>query len=66
MDPKKPDNFPGAGPKIVERERVAKKQAAQRVRTWTVQNETTDVLGRMIAGAARRILDSAPSRETRV
>ena len=29
------------------------------VRSWTVQNEMRDVLGRVSTGAARRILDSA-------
>ena len=27
---------PGPGPEVVERQRVAKEQAAQRVRCWTV------------------------------
>ena len=39
--------------------------SAQRVRIWTVQNEIRSVLGRMSAGAAGRILDSANPREIR-
>ena len=52
VEPQNPGNFPGPEPEVVERQRVAKEQAAQRVRSWTVQNETRDVLGRMIASAA--------------
>ena len=47
------------------RQRVAKERAAQRVRSWTVQNEMRGVLGRVSAGAAKTILDSANSREIR-
>ena len=40
------------------------KSAAQRVRSWTVQNEMRDVLGRVSTGAAGRILDFAnPMRD---
>ena len=46
-----------------ERERVPKERAAQRVRSWTVQNEMRGVLGRVSAGAAGRILDSSNPRE---
>ena len=35
----------------------------QRVRSWTVQNEIIGVLGRVSAGAAERIPDSANPRE---
>ena len=35
------------------------------VRSWTVQNEMKDVLGRVSAGAAGRILDSANPSERR-
>ena len=59
MEPQKPGNSPGPGPKVVKRQRVAKEQAAQRVRSWTVQNEIRGVLGRVSTGAAGRILDSA-------
>ena len=45
--------------------RVAKEQAAQRVRSWSVQNEMRGVLGRVSAGAAGRILDFANFREIR-
>ena len=34
-------------------------------RSWTVQNEMRNVLGRVSTGAARRILDSANPREIR-
>ena len=65
MEPQKPGNSPGPGPEVVETQRVAKEQAAQRIRSWTVQNETRGVLGRVSAGAAGRILDSANPREIR-
>ena len=65
MEPQKPGNCPGSGPEVVERQRVAKESAAQRVRSWTVQNEIRGVLGRVSAGAAGRILDSANPREIR-
>ena len=65
MEPQKPGNSKGRGPEVVKGQRVAKEQAAQRVRSWTVQNEMRSVLGRMSAGAARRILDSANFREIR-
>ena len=54
-----------AGPKVVERQRVAKERAAQRVRSWTVQNEIRGVVGQVSAGAATRILDSANPRKMR-
>ena len=37
--PQKPGNSPEPGPEVVKRQRVAKERAAQRVRSWTVQNE---------------------------
>ena len=43
-----------------------KKREARRIRSWTVQNEMRGVLGRVSAGAAGRILNSANSMETRV
>ena len=63
MEPQKPGNSPGPGPKVVERQRVAKERAAQRVRSWIVQNEMRGVLGRVFASAAGRIFDSAYSEE---
>ena len=63
MEPQKPGNFPRSGPEVVERQRVAKESATQRVRSWTVQNEMRNVLGRVATGAAGRILDSANPRE---
>ena len=65
MEPQKPSNSPGSGPEVVERQRVAKERAAQRVRSWTVQNEMRGVLGRVSTGAAGRILDSVNPREVR-
>ena len=65
MEPQKLGNFPGPGPEVVERQRVAKESAAHGVRSWTVQNETRDVLGQVSTGAARRILDSANPRKIR-
>ena len=63
MDLQKQGNSPGPGPEAVERQRVAKERAAQRVHSWTGQNEITGVLGRVPSGAAQRILDSANSSE---
>ena len=65
MVAQKPGNFSGPGPEVVERQRIAKERATQRVRSWTVQNEMRGVLGGVSASAARRILDSANSREIR-
>ena len=63
MKPQEPGNSPRPGQEVVERQRVAKEQAAQRFCSWTVQNEIRGVLGRMSAGTAGRILDSANPRE---
>ena len=60
----KPSNYPGPGQDVVKRQKVAKERAAQRIRSWTVQNEMTVVLGRVSAGAAERI-DSANPKEIR-
>ena len=65
MEHWKPGNSPGPKPEVVERQRVAKEQAAQRVHSWTVQNEMSGVLGRVSAGATGRILDSVNPREIR-
>ena len=65
MEPQKPGNSPGPGPEVVERQRIVKKQATQRVRSWTVQNEMRNILGWMTPGSALRILDSAISGEVR-
>ena len=65
MEPQKPGNSPGPGPEVVERERIAKERATQRVCSWTVQNETKGVLGRVSAGTAGRILDSDNPRKIR-
>ena len=56
----KPGNSPGPGPEVVREER-----AVQTIRSWTVQNEMRGVLGRVTAGATRRILDSVNPREKR-
>ena len=65
MEPQKPANFPGSGPEIVKRQRVAKERAAQKVRGWTVRIEMKGVLRRVSADAAGRIIDSANSEEIR-
>ena len=39
MKPKKPGNSPRPGPEVVKRQRVAQERAAQKVSSWTVQNE---------------------------
>ena len=65
MELQKPGNSPGSGPEVVKRQRVAKERVAQRVLSWTVQNEMRSVLGRVSTGAAGRILDSANPREKR-
>ena len=57
-----PGKSPGPGPEVVERQKIAKEQATLRVHSWTVQNEMKGVLGRVSASAARRIFDSANSR----
>ena len=63
MRPQKQGSSPGPGPEVVQRQKIAKEQATQRVRSWTVQNEMRSVLGRVSASAAKRILDFANSRE---
>ena len=63
MRPQKPGSSPGPGPEVVQRQKIAKEQATQRFRSWTVKNEMRGVLGRVSASAARRIFDSANSRE---
>ena len=63
MRPQKPGSSSRPGPKVVQRRKIAKEQVTQKVRSWTVQNEMRDVLGRVSASAVRRIFDSANSRE---
>ena len=63
MEPQKPSNSPGSGPEVLERQRVAEERAVQRVCSWIVQNEMKGVLGRVSAGTAGRIVDSANPRE---
>ena len=65
MEPQKPENYPGPGPEIVERQKVTNERAAQRVRSWTVQNEMKSVLGRVYASAAGWIHDSSNPRDIR-
>ena len=36
-------NYPGPGTEVVERQKIAKEQATQRFRSWTVQNEMRGV-----------------------
>ena len=64
-EPQKPGNSPRSGPEGITRQRVAKERVVQRVRSWTVHNEMRGVLGRVSAGAAGRILDSANPEEIR-
>ena len=59
----KPDNSPGPGPVVVEREKIAKERATEEARSWTVQNEMRGVLGRVSASDARRIFSYANSRQ---
>ena len=47
------------------RETESRQKAALRVRSWTVQNDMSCVLGQVSAGAAGRIFDSANPREIR-
>ena len=63
MRPQKPGNSPGPGSEVVERQKIAKERTTRRVRSWTVQNEMRGVLGRVSASAARKIFNSASSRE---
>ena len=63
LEPQKPGNSPGQGSEVVERQRVAKERAAQRVRSWTVHNEMRSVLGRVFASTTGRILDSVNPKE---
>ena len=63
MEPQKPGNSPGPGPEVVERQKIAKERAIQKVRSWTVQNEMRGILRLVSESAARRIFDSANSRE---
>ena len=65
MDAPEAGNSPGSVSEVVKRQRVAKNRAAQRSRSWTVQNDMRDVLGRVSTGTARKILDSANPRVTR-
>ena len=64
MEPQKPNNSPRPGPEVVKKQRVSEERAAQRVRSWTVQNQMRGVLGRVSTGAAGRILNSANPKDT--
>ena len=63
METQKLGSSPGPGPEVVERQRVAKERAEQRIRSWTVQNEMRDVQGWVSPGAAGSIFDSANCSE---
>ena len=65
MEPQKSGNSPRPEPEVVERQKVAKEGAPQRIHSWTVQIEMREILGRVCAGAARKSLDSANPREIR-
>ena len=45
--------------------RGRKERAAQRVRSWAMKNDMRGIRGRVFAGAAGRILDSANPRKVR-
>ena len=45
------------------KETESRQRAVQRVRSWTVPNEMRGVLGRVSAGATKRIRDYADSRK---
>ena len=59
MKPKKLGNSPESETEVVKTPRVAKERAAQRVRSWTVQNEMRAVMEPVSTGAASRILDES-------
>ena len=63
IEAQKPGNSPGSGPEVVERQKIAKERAAQKVRSRAVQSEMTGVVGRVSASAAITILDSANPRK---
>ena len=63
MEPQKLGNSPGPGTEVVERQKIAKERATQRVCSWTVHNEMRGALGWVSTSAAGRILDSANPRE---
>ena len=63
METQKLGNFSRHGPEVVERLRVTKERAVQRICSRTVQNEIRNVLGQVSAGDAGRILNSANPRE---
>ena len=65
MRPQKLGNSPEPGPEVIERQRVTEERETQKLRCSTVQNEMRGVLGRVSAGPAGRILDSANPREIR-
>ena len=52
MESQKLGNFSGFEPETIERQRVTVKRAAQRVFSWTVQNEMKNVLNWMTPGSA--------------
>ena len=59
-----PSNFPEPGPEVIET-KSRRSASGAKIPCWTVQNEMRGVLGRVAAGAAGRILDSANPREMR-
>ena len=63
MELQKPGNSPGPVLEVVERQKIAKERATQRVRSWTTQNEMRGVQRRVFASTARKIFDSVNSRE---
>ena len=47
MRPQKPGKSPGPGPEVLERQKIAKERATQKVHSWTVQNEMRGAQGRV-------------------
>ena len=60
-----PGKLPRALTRGLRETRVDKEQAVQKSCSWIMQNEMRGVLGRVSAGAACRILDSARSSKIR-
>ena len=54
--------LPGPGPEVVERQRIAKERTAQRVCSWTMQNEMRGILVRVSAGASKILYSANPKK----
>ena len=64
MEPQKPGNSPRPGPEVIETE-SRQRASGEKVCSWTVQNDMRGVLGRVLTGTARGILNSANPSEIR-